>query len=374
MLEALSSLFSLRWTNTQLFHPLPDNVTRTYVSTALKPRDQLELLVSDPPPNPTAPPILFLHGGFGHASVWLPFITHLASTTQCFALSCRNHGASYTVSYLRMVYFTTVADLANDIIAAITHIQSTTGHLPVLVAHSSAGGLSQYILSRKLATTPALVLLDAVPHFGNLGVYANWAKHDPVFALRMLVHAQHVISPLSSVALVRGAFFGSGDSRRKELSDMEVAEFERWMPRYESLMWPMQLFGSFWGWLRGRPRWLSVRDILGGIRGDERALEGKRGVERVCVMVGEKDVLMDVGMCSRVATEFREEIRSMRADKKMDGGQDVDREVHEEDEEKIVEREGGVRFVVIKGAGHHTQNDVQWEIAAEELRRFVVQV
>lgn len=199
----------------------------------------------------------------------------------------------------------------------------------------------------------------------------NWAKHDPWCGLRMVAHAQHVSSPLSTVALVRGVFFGGGDTRRKALSDAEVEEFERWMPRYESMMWPMQMFGSFWGWMRGRPRWLSVRDVLGGIRGDVRVLtKGGGGVERVCVMVGEKDVLMDVGMCRRVADEFREGIRSMGVDDRQD---DVEG-VLERDEEKIVERKGGVRFVVIKGAGHHSQNDVQWDIAAEELRKFIVQL
>lgn len=34
----------------------------------------------------------------------------------------------------------------------------------------------------------------------------------------------------------------------------------------------------------------------------------------------------------------------------------------------------GVRLVEVKGAGHHTQNDVQWEESAEALRRFSEQV
>ena len=38
------------------------------------------------------------------------------------------------------------------------------------------------------------------------------------------------------------------------------------------------------------------------------------------------------------------------------------------------EWQGRVRLVQVKNAGHHTQNDVQWEEAAEALRRLAEQV
>lgn len=404
MIDAFTSMFRLRFTNERTYHPLPDYVTRKFISSSeadavpeakseseASCSEQLELLecragTPDDGPgsddNNERPPILFLHGGFGHASVWLPFMTYLhqhgqrspttAQTT--YALSLRSHGASFSIPFLRMVYATPLSSFTHDIQAAISHvIRRHNGQPPILVAHSSSGGLVQSLLSRGVVRTPALVLIDAVPHFGNLGVYYNWMKHDPWFGLRMYgAHLCHPISPLSSESLVRAVFFGDRARDEKaanaewERNDVDVEEFMRWMPKYESLIWPLQMMGSFWGWLMGRPRWLDVKSVISRV-------DGIRGSDRLCVMVGSKDVLMDVEMCRKATEEYRRGFVESELEKKIEriAGHELE---NGETAGADTESKNGVRFVVVHGAGHHIQNDVQWKVAAEALRRFVIQV
>jgi hypothetical protein len=77
-----------------------------------------------------------------------------------------------------------------------------------------------------------------------------------------------------------------------------LVEFDRWMPEYESLRWPIEMM---------KKGWINVQSVVRSITG------------------------WDGGM----------------------GG------------------EASVSMVVVKGAGHHVQNDVQAERAAEVLRMFM---
>lgn len=170
MLDAITSLLTLRWTQHPQFHPLPSTISRTYIST---PGGDLELLSCEPErPNTNAPPIFFIHGGCGHASVWLEWMTYLRDAGYGGALhsySARNHGASYTVPYFRMVYRTSIDDMADDLASCVDAVRELeNGKDLVLVAHSSGGGLVQYALANGRVKCRALCLLDAVPHFGNL--------------------------------------------------------------------------------------------------------------------------------------------------------------------------------------------------------------
>ena len=157
LLDSFISLFSLRWTQTPDFHLLPSIVDRTFVKTR---SGDIELLVSLPRSEscPSAgnskPPVLFVHGGFGHASVWLPWMTylhreHYDGTT--YAVSVRAHGTSWAPGFWRMWALATKNILARDV-AAIEEIERREGgEKVVLVGHSSGGGLSQFILSNGLA-------------------------------------------------------------------------------------------------------------------------------------------------------------------------------------------------------------------------------
>jgi len=170
MIEAITSLFTLSWHQQRQYRPLPSDVTRSFVKT---PGGDLELLTSQPKHrDPSAPAIFFVHGGCGSAGVWLEWMSYLheAYGGTLYAYSARNHGASYTVPYLRMVYGTPFTALAQDLTAciqAVEELEGKEGEL-VLVGHSSGGGLVQYGLAQSLFKCRALCLLDAVPHFGNL--------------------------------------------------------------------------------------------------------------------------------------------------------------------------------------------------------------
>lgn len=191
-------------------------------------------------------------------------------------------------------------------------------------------------------------------------VYANWGRHDPWFPLRSIFHFQHPTSPLSSERLVHGAFFGD----KFPLS--ETKAFKQWMPFYEAMWWPMSMMGNFMAWWRGASRWLSTEDILRNISGNAQHPSN----DRICVMVGDQDVLMDLDMCRRQVAEYRKGLTEMKhlqssarpavhSDEAMDG--------------VSVKSADGVRMVVVPGAGHHVQNDVQYSKAAEALLDFVRQ-
>ena len=147
--------------------------TRSFVKT---PAGDIELLTSEPTErDPSTAPIFFMHGGNGHASVWLEWMTHLSQThgARTYAFSLRNHGASFPVPYFRMFWLTRFDDLASDLISSMEEIVSREGQEPLVVAHSSGGGLAQYALSRGSIKCRALALVGAVPHFGNVGSTKN---------------------------------------------------------------------------------------------------------------------------------------------------------------------------------------------------------
>ena len=184
-----------------MFHPTPSNFTCTFVKTQA---GDIELLIAEPSrPDREAAPIFFVHGGNGHASVWLEWMTHLSETygARTYAYSLRNHGASFPVPYFRMVWRTSLDELASDLTSAIDEATTREGKEPIVVAHSSGGGLAQYVLSKSLVKARALVLVGAVPHFGNVHVVSfasllqckRLTRRPPVLELvqpnRPMVHA-----------------------------------------------------------------------------------------------------------------------------------------------------------------------------------------
>ena len=88
-----------------------------------------------------------------------------------------------------------------------------------------------------------------------------------------------------------------------------------------------------------------VQNITGWNRGD-----------RVCVVAGTEDKLMGVALMEKLSGCFREAVKEHAADKKIDIPEDV---------------EEGVRFITIKGAGHHLQNDLVWEEGARQVLGFL---
>lgn len=151
----------------------------------------------------------------------------------------------------------------------------------------------------------------------------NWARLDPWFSIRMLFHLWHPNSPLSHPQLTHRAFFGD----KFPLSRVEA--FQHRMNRFESFWWPLGMIRPF----------ATARQILENV-------EGKQDGDRVLVMAGEQDKLMTPDVTRQTAAFY-----------------------------KVAMPDGkGVRLEFVEGAGHHLQNDVQWEDGAERLLQWYKQL
>ncbi|KAK3718504.1 hypothetical protein LTR37_005008 [Vermiconidia calcicola] len=295
---------------------------------------------------------------YGSAGVWLEWMTYLRESGYqgtLYAYSARNHGGSFSVPYFRMVYRTSHDDMASDLTTCLRHAQNqeattqTSDANVVLVGHSSGGGLAQYCL----ANYPS----------DQVDVYWNWAKHDPWFFVRSLFHLQHPTSPLSSTSLVHGAFFGH------ECPRSHVSEFMRWMPACESMGWPTGMMGSLGEWWRGSSSWLDLDQVVRNITGNRNSLSS----DRVCIMLGSEDVLMDIRMCHRQAAEYRASFGQKQEVENLEKLSEQERTIPPHIEGVQVESVAATRLVVVESAGHHLQNDVQSEAAAKAFLQFVQQ-
>lgn len=150
----------------------------------------------------------------------------------------------------------------------------------------------------------------------------NWAKEDPWFIFRMLLHGGHPNSPLSHPMLTKHIFFSDA------IATPYLLQFQRRLGRYESLLWPFSMMRPF----------AEPAAILGQIRNDAEA--------KVLVMAGSGDRLMTGPVMEKLAGAYRDAAR------KLDG------------------ENGAVELYFVQGAGHHLQNDVPWESGARRLLEF----
>ncbi|KAF6809630.1 alpha beta hydrolase fold protein [Colletotrichum sojae] len=322
----------------------PKGLTRYWVET---PSGRIEVLSNQGAnPNTAKTPIFFIHGGMGSAWVWTEYMQYLAQhDVPCYAVSLRGHGNSWHPSYLRMVYFTTRQQLADDAIAAIKWVQDRQGSEVLLVGHSSGGGLSQGILSAGQAHVKGLALLGAVPGFGSYGVYANWAMFDPWFTVRMLFHGWHPNSPLSHPFLVKQAFFGD------HMTEAGLLNFQKHVNRYESFLWPISMMKPF----------AKAANIIN-------AIGGWGSGERIMVLTGTQDRMMTRGVMNKLAATYRDAFSALAGGKKLDAKDEEVRPLAGKDGQD--EGGHGVRLAWVPGAGHHLQNDVMWEVGARKLLDF----
>jgi len=352
---------------------LPPHVTRHYIPTPL---GTLELLAAEPPASPNAPrkkAIFFQHGGFGSAPVFIPFLTYFSQqhSHPCYALSLRGHGASWTPSFLRMVWGYPKSAFAADLQAGVRfvmelerekrgkvaaeeggNVKEVEGEKDlvenlVLVGHSAGGGLTQFALSKGLVRVGGYVCMAGFPGFGGWRCYWNWFKMDPWFVPRYYIRdLWHPRSPLSSTPLVHQAFFCP------LYPVSEVRKFESRMPEYESMLWPLQMMTRF----------VDVGNVVRSVVG-----WGKGGVQgkRMLIIAGEKDVLMGVDLMRKMAAEYRK--AAMKGWVALVGETETTARAIPGDED-------GVGFEVVMGSGHHLQNDLYWEDCAEKVLAFVEQL
>ncbi|KPI42770.1 uncharacterized protein AB675_2174 [Cyphellophora attinorum] len=238
--EVLAGYYNLHFRRTRSqpkLRPLPPHISRHFIPSLSSAEGRLgqdyrlELLVcSASNPDPDAYPILFQHGVFGHASVWLEWMTCLRAhnySGTTYALSLRGHGASWLPSsWFGMVWGVTHQDMCDDLLAGINAVRAfESGRPPVLVGHSAGGELVHPRTDRKYSSLRRRPIFD------------NWARMDPLVNLRLVLHALHPKSNISTPELMRKAYFGLDT----KLEDVE--EFGRWAPDYEAMRWPFATLG-----------------------------------------------------------------------------------------------------------------------------------
>lgn len=129
------------------------------------------------------------------------------------------------------------------------------------------------------------------------------------------------------------------------------------MPAYESMAWPIGMMERF----------TDVPSILGNIQG------WGTSPSRVMVMAAEADKLVRVKLMMDVAREYREGVEGLSIRKKIEHVEPPQTEslISENVKQDV---KSGVTTVVVKGAGHHVQNDIQADEAAEALKKFLDQL
>lgn len=158
-----------------------------------------------------------------------------------------------------------------------------------------------------------------------MSIYWNWWKLDPFFHIRLIFHAFHCNSPLSHPLLTQRVFFGD----KFPLS--AVIPFQLRMNRYESFIWPLSMMRPF----------ASASSVLQHI--DTQA-------PRVLIMAGTQDKLMTPKITLETTAFYRDGV--------------VAAGTSSDDAGRVVQME------LVEGAGHHLQNDVQWEDGASKLLSF----
>ncbi|KAL5345065.1 hypothetical protein ACLOAV_010019 [Pseudogymnoascus australis] len=313
-----SNRWTLSWTSTSPPPtPLPPFITRTFITT---PSGPLELLSATP--DPARPrilqspilesPILFVHGGFGCAAMFIPWLSLLAAHGyNVHALSIRGHGQSWTPGFLGMALLTTAYALATDIRAGIAHLETlfdARGEV-VLAGHSAGVGscrwsairswrgcrawrcwLGRRVLEREFLFSPTISRWRGVANAWVVSdhVYRAWWTLDPLFLPRMFLRDWlHPRSPLSSSELVKAAFFCPS------FPIDWVKPFEKLMSEYESLRWPVS---TMW---RG---YVDPRRVLLGC-----------GM-RLFVLAAELDQLMKMDLMVKTTAEYAGALKQMGKD------------------------------------------------------------
>jgi pimeloyl-ACP methyl ester carboxylesterase len=180
-------------------------------------------------------------------------------------------------------------------------------------------------------------------------MFGNLISTDPFVVPRILFHPRAM---LLTTVQVRRIFFSP------QYPDDKLEEFIQYLAESDSIVWAIGMIRKFVDFRR------VVQRGVDGWGGDK--LDG----ERILIMAGELDILMDSRMIHRLAKHYRKAVRGS-VDEKVDR---VTGDVERSQEAYTEDRGDGVRMVVVKGAGHHVQNDLQWEVGAQRVVDFLQQL
>ena len=116
---------------------------------------------------------------------------------------------------------------------------------------------------------------------------------------------------------------------------------------------------------------INTRKVLQGILGWGGRLTV--GHQRVMVLAGGQDTLMRPSLMARTADGYVRAYRNSinKAMLKSKLCKDVEKD---DSRKSFLTTADGVRFVIVDGAGHHLQNDLQWEEGAKQILSFINQL
>lgn len=177
------------------------------------------------------PPLLFLHGSFGHARVWDFVIRALPMRQRVLALDLRGHGDSAHDPSGRYPF----EHLVGDVEVAVR----ACGGRPVLAGHSVGSAVAMYYAGRHPGMLTGAVFMDIDPippeyqidHLHDTG--ANAPKRYDVFA--RAVARESRVAPAAAAAvhehLARHAYRREDGALVQKFDQAFLATIERWDAR-----------------------------------------------------------------------------------------------------------------------------------------------
>lgn len=198
-----------------------------------------------------SPPLLFVHGSFGHAHVWDAVVGHLPPERRCLALDLPGHGDSAWAPAESRYGFDA---LVEDLHVAVSRLDGR----PVLAGHSIGSALAMLYASRYPETIAGAVFMDIDPH-----------------------SPQHQIDHLSQVGETPAKVYPSFDraiARESRIAPGAAAEVHRTLARFgyrETEEGFAQKFDQ--GFLRSVRSW-DARGSLGKIAVPTLVLRGSESI------------------------------------------------------------------------------------------------
>lgn len=121
------------------------------------------------------------------------------------------------------------------------------------------------------------------------------------------------------------------------------------IPEYESLLWPMTMMFSF----------VEVNNVL-------RNIAGWGTSNRFLMVAGEKDNLVGTKIMAELTDLYQKTASDL-----LHKGQLPSKIQEALGVEPADHSKNGIKFAIIPGAGHHLQNDLQWEDTASRILDFL---
>src|ERR1700733_2649838 len=128
-------------------------------------------------------------------------------------------------------------------------------------------------------------------HTARLRTFINLIRTDPLFVPRFLLYRLHPRALLPTTDHVRRQFFSP------QYPDDKLEDFNQYLAESESMVWALGMIPKFTDFQ------IVVQRSIIGLGGSE-----PKG-ERILILVGEHDVLMDVQMMCRLAMRYRDAVK-----------------------------------------------------------------